>query len=85
MREAYLRVLEPLLENTQLREQPYKQDEIYRTLNQLINPVMKRRVRSTTKRIVGRIIDTNGYLSDSSSGPNTPDSLRPLDSTAFCK
>ncbi|KAI8881054.1 hypothetical protein K501DRAFT_324693 [Backusella circina FSU 941] len=88
LREAYLRVLEPLLENTQLQEQPYKQDEIYRTLNQLINPVMKRRVRTTTKRIVGRIIETNDYLSDSSSSsssPTTPDSLRPLASSTICK
>ncbi|KAI8983572.1 hypothetical protein BDB01DRAFT_791291 [Pilobolus umbonatus] len=57
LRDAYLRVLEPLLENTQLRVRPYKKDEIHRTLQSLVNPGMGKKVNSTTKRIVSRIMD----------------------------
>ncbi|KAG1462427.1 hypothetical protein G6F55_002968 [Rhizopus delemar] len=77
--EAYLRVLEPLLENTQLNSRPYKKNEIYRVLQQLIHPGMRRKVHSTTKRLVKRIIenwweklmDCNSPYT-SSLGPSTP-------------
>ncbi|CAO0795169.1 unnamed protein product [Mucor circinelloides] len=57
LRDAYLRVLEPLLENTQLRSRPYKKQETYKTLQSLLNPGMQRKVNSTTKRLVKRIIE----------------------------
>lgn len=75
MRDAYLRVLEPLLENTQLRLRPYKKQETYKTLNSLLNPGMQRKVNSTTKRIVNRIIENwweklCGYYNDNVDSPN---------------
>ncbi|KAI7907742.1 uncharacterized protein BX663DRAFT_491900 [Cokeromyces recurvatus] len=56
LQEAYLRVFEQLLGNTQLRERPYKKQETYKILNCLLNPGMRRKVNSTTKRLVKRII-----------------------------
>ncbi|KAI9264463.1 hypothetical protein BY458DRAFT_514092 [Sporodiniella umbellata] len=55
--EAYLRVFEPLLENTQLNERPYKQKETCHILHQLLYPSMRKKVHSTTKRLVKRIIN----------------------------
>ncbi|KAI8353243.1 hypothetical protein EDC96DRAFT_274102 [Choanephora cucurbitarum] len=57
LRDAYLRVFEPLLENTQLRAQPYKKQETYKVLVSLLNPIMGKKVNSTTKRLVRRIIE----------------------------
>ncbi|CAO3680798.1 unnamed protein product [Rhizopus stolonifer] len=65
--EAYLRVLEPLLENTQLNARPYKQDETYRILHQLLYPSMRKKVHSTTKRLVKRIIDCQSHTSSTTS------------------
>ncbi|RCH79590.1 hypothetical protein CU098_003209, partial [Rhizopus stolonifer] len=65
--EAYLRVLEPLLENTQLNARPYKQDETSRILHQLLYPSMRRKVHSTTKRLVKRIIDCLSHTSSTTS------------------
>ncbi|CEG67555.1 hypothetical protein RMATCC62417_03965 [Rhizopus microsporus] len=74
--DAYLRVLEPLLENTQLNRRPYKKEEIYRVLQQLIHPGMQRKAHSTTKRLVKRIIedwyDCCSSPATSSLGPSTP-------------
>lgn len=77
MRDAYLRVLEPLLENTQLRLRPYKKEETYKTLMSLLNPGMQRKVNSTTKRIVKRIIENwwektccPAYYNDNVNSPN---------------
>jgi hypothetical protein len=49
--------LEPILENTQLRNAPYKKNDIYRILMSLVNPSMQRKVHPTTKRIVTRILE----------------------------
>jgi hypothetical protein len=49
--------MEPLLENTQLKLRPYKKQETYKTLLSLLNPGMQRKVNSSTKRIVKRIIE----------------------------
>ncbi|KAI9483004.1 MAG: hypothetical protein EXX96DRAFT_556481 [Benjaminiella poitrasii] len=57
LRDAYLRVFEQLLENTQLRERPYKKQETYKILNCLLNPGMRQKVNPTTKRLVKRIIE----------------------------
>lgn len=57
LRDAYLRVLEPLLENTQLRLEPYKERDTYKVLISLLNPGMQRKVNSTTKRLVKRILE----------------------------
>jgi hypothetical protein len=72
--------LEPLLENTQLRLRPYKKQETYKTLTSLLNPGMQRKVNSTTKRIVRRIIENwweklcglqvTGYYNDNVNSPN---------------
>ncbi|CEP18744.1 hypothetical protein [Parasitella parasitica] len=79
LRDAYLRVLEPLLENTQLRQRPYKKHETYKTLQGLLNPGMQRKVNSTTKRLVKRIIEDwwdklcglqVNYCLDNGSSPN---------------
>ncbi|KAI8068116.1 uncharacterized protein B0P05DRAFT_551832 [Gilbertella persicaria] len=79
LRDAYLRVFEPLLENTQLRTCPYKKQETYRILISLLNPVMGRKVNPTTKRLVKRIIQdwweklcggSLPYYSDHASSPN---------------
>ncbi|KAI9343357.1 hypothetical protein BD770DRAFT_398200 [Pilaira anomala] len=75
LRDAYLRVLEPLLENTQLRLRPYKKQETHKTLKALLNPGMQRKVNSTTKRIVNRIIENwweklCGYYNDNVDSPN---------------
>jgi hypothetical protein len=45
-----------LLQNTQLRTRPYKKQETYKTLQALLNPGMQRKVNSTTKRLVKRIL-----------------------------
>ncbi|KAI8877617.1 hypothetical protein K501DRAFT_229938 [Backusella circina FSU 941] len=87
LRDAYLRLLEPMLQNTQLRNTPYKQHDIHRTLMSLVNPSMQRKVHSTTKRIVTRILEEDGCMmvppmmstarnnsmQSLDSGPATPD------------
>lgn len=45
------------MQNTQLRTRPYKEQEIYKTLQSLLNPGMQRKVNSTTKRLVKRILE----------------------------
>lgn len=49
--------MEPLLQNTQLRSRPYKKQDTYKTLQSLLNPGMQRKVNSTTKRLVKRILE----------------------------
>ncbi|KAI8147256.1 hypothetical protein BJV82DRAFT_665358 [Fennellomyces sp. T-0311] len=57
LRDAYLRVLRPLLINTQLRRAPYKQAEIHATLCAMITPHSYRDVDPNTVRLVERILD----------------------------
>ncbi|KAG2235723.1 hypothetical protein INT48_009138 [Thamnidium elegans] len=62
-------------ESQTLRLRPYKKQETYKTLNSLLNPGMQRKVNSTTKRIVNRIIENwweklCGYYNDNVDSPN---------------
>ncbi|KAG0166370.1 hypothetical protein DFQ28_008288 [Apophysomyces sp. BC1034] len=57
LRDAYLRVLKPLLINTQLHRTPYKQSEIHRTLCSVITPAMHKPVEPSTRRLVQRILE----------------------------
>ncbi|KAI9010966.1 hypothetical protein CLU79DRAFT_772120 [Phycomyces nitens] len=57
LRDAYLRVLRPLLVNTQLRETPYKRAEIHRLLCSMITPAMHRPVDPATKSVVKKILE----------------------------
>ncbi|KAM0750844.1 hypothetical protein T439DRAFT_325897 [Meredithblackwellia eburnea MCA 4105] len=54
LKHTYLRVLHPLLTNTQLRHHPYKRPLLRRVLNSLITPSVYRTVDSTTRRLVER-------------------------------
>ncbi|KAK0549749.1 pre-rRNA processing [Tilletia horrida] len=56
LRHTYLRVLHPLLTNTQLREVPYKRPQIRRLLLGLISLGHIRDVSPTTKRLVDRCL-----------------------------
>ncbi|CDH52072.1 related to orc3p [Lichtheimia corymbifera JMRC:FSU:9682] len=57
LRDAYLRVLRPLLINTQLRRTPYKETEIRSTLCAMIAPCNYRIVNPSTNRLVERILE----------------------------
>ncbi|PVG03971.1 hypothetical protein CPB86DRAFT_694417 [Serendipita vermifera] len=57
LRHTYLRVLNPLLTNTQLRDIPYKATQIRRTLQVLISQDNMREVTPTTKRLVERCLE----------------------------
>ncbi|CCA74873.1 related to Orc3p [Serendipita indica DSM 11827] len=57
LRHTYLRVLNPLLNNTQLKEMPYKGPLIRRTLQGLISPNNIREVTPTTRRLVERCLN----------------------------
>ncbi|KAI8582928.1 hypothetical protein K450DRAFT_225507 [Umbelopsis ramanniana AG] len=54
---TYLRVLNPMLVNTQLRYTPYKHQQIHRILCAMIAPRAYRPVNSTTQRLVQRIME----------------------------
>ncbi|ORX54581.1 hypothetical protein DM01DRAFT_1383297 [Hesseltinella vesiculosa] len=57
LRDAYLRILKPLLLNTQLHDRPYKKNEIYQVLCSLITPHMDRKVDPNIKGLAVRILD----------------------------
>ncbi|KAI8343092.1 hypothetical protein BC941DRAFT_87021 [Chlamydoabsidia padenii] len=57
LRDAYLRILKPLLVNTQLRLKPYKKTEIHQVLCSIITPYMHRNVDSSTKKLAQRILE----------------------------
>ncbi|KAI9278361.1 hypothetical protein BDA99DRAFT_4619 [Phascolomyces articulosus] len=57
LRDAYLRVLRPLLINTQLRRAPYKQNEIHSTLCAMITPQSYVKIDPNTSRLVERILE----------------------------
>ncbi|GAB5592925.1 pre-rRNA processing [Umbelopsis nana] len=57
LRQTYLRVLNPMLVNTQLRYTPYKHKQIHRTLCAMIAPRAYRPVNATTHRLVQRIME----------------------------
>lgn len=59
LRHTYLRVLHPLLTNTQLRQQPYKHAQIRLVLHSLISNAHIRDVNPTTKRLVQRCLDAD--------------------------
>ncbi|GAA5988365.1 hypothetical protein JCM5350_004415 [Sporobolomyces pararoseus] len=54
LKHTYLRVLHPLMTNTQLRHHPYKRPELRKILETLIRPSLYREVDSTTRRLVER-------------------------------
>lgn len=56
LRHTYLRVLNPLLSNTQLRETPYKYLLVRRTLQSLISHGNIREITTTTRRLVERCL-----------------------------
>lgn len=56
LRHTYLRVLHPLLNNTQLRSYPYKRHQLRRVLHSLVNSGHLRDVNATTQRLVDRNI-----------------------------
>ncbi|CAO3643654.1 unnamed protein product [Cunninghamella echinulata] len=57
LRDAYLRILKPLLINTQLRRQPYKKNEIHQVICSLITPYMDKQVEPSSKRLAQRILE----------------------------
>ncbi|KAI9288485.1 hypothetical protein BC943DRAFT_273139 [Umbelopsis sp. AD052] len=57
LRQTYLRVLNPMLVNTQLRYTPYKHQQIHRILCAMIAPRAYRPVNATTQRLVQRIME----------------------------
>ncbi|KAI9313034.1 hypothetical protein BX666DRAFT_2030432 [Dichotomocladium elegans] len=61
LRDAYLRVLRPLLINTQLRNTPYKQTEIHNTLCAMIAPCSYKASNPATNRLVERILQEWSY------------------------
>lgn len=56
LRHTYLRVLHPLLTNTQLKEVPYKSAQVLRLLEALVGGGGYRDVSQTTKRLVERCL-----------------------------
>ncbi|KAG9111307.1 hypothetical protein FRC07_008072, partial [Ceratobasidium sp. 392] len=56
LRHTYLRVLHPLVTNTQLKQTPYKRPELRQTLISLIAHSNIRDVNPTTKRLVERCL-----------------------------
>ncbi|CAM0139305.1 unnamed protein product [Umbelopsis sp. WA50703] len=57
LRQTYLRVLNPMLVNTQLHYTPYKHQQIHRILCAMIAPRAYRPVNTTTQRLVQRIME----------------------------
>jgi hypothetical protein len=57
LRHTYLRVLYPLLNHTQLKNDPYKRPQIKLVLHSLIANSHIRDVGSTTKRLVERCLE----------------------------
>lgn len=56
LRHTYLRVLDPLLTKTQLRNMPYKRAQIVQMLESLIEHENIREINPTTKRLVQRCL-----------------------------
>ncbi|GAA5977691.1 hypothetical protein JCM10908_005058 [Rhodotorula pacifica] len=54
LKHTYLRVLHPLLNNTQLRQYPYKRQELRKCLESLLAGAQYRDVDPTTRRLVER-------------------------------
>lgn len=59
LRHTYLRVLNPLLTNTQLRDAPYKSLLIRRTLQSLVSQSNISEVTPTTRRLVERCLNAD--------------------------
>lgn len=54
LRHTFLRVLHPLLTNTQLRIVPYKRAELRRQLREMVTESYRSKINATTKRLVER-------------------------------
>lgn len=59
LRHTYLRVLNPLLTNTQLRDDPYKTVQVRRTLQSLVSNGNIRDITPTTRRLVERCLNAD--------------------------
>ncbi|GFZ49036.1 hypothetical protein JCM24511_06786 [Saitozyma sp. JCM 24511] len=70
LRHTYLRVLYPLLNHTQLKNDPYKRPQIKLVLHSLIANSHIRDVGSTTKRLVERCLEEPKSLERSRSASN---------------
>ncbi|KAL7423348.1 pre-rRNA processing [Cryptotrichosporon argae] len=70
LRHTYLRVLYPLLNHTQLRNDPYKRPQIKLVLRSLISNEHIRDVGATTKRLVERCLEEPKKLERSHSAEN---------------
>jgi hypothetical protein len=62
LRHTYLRVLNPLLTHTQLKETPYKTVQIRRTLQSLVSNGSMREITPTTRRLVDRCLNSEWCL-----------------------
>src|ERR1700761_3573715 len=82
LRHTYLRVLHPLLNNTQMKNAPYKANQILRTLESLIDKADIREVSSTTRRLVDRCLNGEWCTSFRRSGTVSPTSSSTTDSSA---
>ncbi|KAF8324014.1 hypothetical protein DL93DRAFT_2049063, partial [Clavulina sp. PMI_390] len=56
LKHTYLRVLSPLLNNTQLKDDPYKPDMVFQTLQNFTAYAHIREVDATTRRLVDRCL-----------------------------
>jgi hypothetical protein len=73
LRHTYLRVLNPLLSNTQLRDIAYKQPQIRRTLQALVAHSHVREINATTSRLVDRCLNAPWCKAlESEEGPHNP-------------
>ncbi len=72
LRHTYLRVLNPLLSNTQLRDLAYKQPQIRRTLQALVAHSHVRDINSTTLRLVDRCLNAPWCKAIENEEPHSP-------------
>jgi len=72
LRHTYLRVLNPLLSNTQLRDLAYKSPQIRRTLQALVAHSHVREINPTTLRLVDRCLNAPWCKALESEEPQSP-------------
>lgn len=73
LKHTYLRVLYPLLTNTQLKDNPYKPNLLHHTLQNFISHAHIRDVDATTRRLVDRCL--SGDWCKNISLPTPPNSI----------
>lgn len=77
LKHTYLRVLHPLLNNTQLRHHPYKRPQLRQVLTSLISHSLYRETDPTTRRLVER--NLRGSWCDGLTESSPTDDQRRLD------